>query len=181
MDNKYEVYRKIRYQRTYRTLGKMSLGRVVLGFLLLFSTLFISGLVSQRIAARGNFHLAEKLMIAPEWMEKYKPETKDFIEAGVLYQDGEYEAAAEAFAAIEEVDAAAAMYSLSMLKISSEKLAAGESDAAYDALTAVDFSLLTEGTEEYFSLCEALYENYASSDAQKADNLKSLLELKTES
>jgi len=181
MENKYEVYRQIRYQRTYRTLGKMSLGRIIVGILLLISVLFISGLVSQRLAARGHFRLAETLMIAPQWMEKYKPETKDFIEAGVLYQDGDYEAAAKAFAAIEDVDAADAMYSVSNLKLASEKLTSGDMDAAYDAFISADFSHLNEETEEYISVCSKLCEHYASLDTQKADTLKALLEKNTES
>lgn len=179
MENKYEVYRKIRYQRTYRTLGKMSLWRVVLGLLLLLSTLFISGLVSQRIAARGNFQLAEKLMIAPGWMEKYKPETKDFIEAGVLYQNGEYEAAAEAFAVIEEVDAVPAMISRCNLKIASENLAGKDFDAAYSSLLLVDFSHLDGEAEEYVSVCNSLYEHYKNADTQKAEKLEAMLNIES--
>ena len=183
MENKYDVYRRIRYQRTYRTLGKMSLWRVLLGVLLLASTLFISGFVSQRIAARGNFRLAETLMIAPGWMEKYKPETKAFIEAGVLYQDGDYDAAAEAFAAIEdeEVEAVLVMLSRCYLKMASEEYAAGDMNGAFEALILADKSLLTEEAEEHSSICKALYEHYASSDEQKAATLKALLEQNTES
>lgn len=179
MENKYEVYRKIRYQRTYRTLGKMSLWRVVLGLLLLLSTLFISGLVSQRIAARGNFQLAEKLMVAPGWMEKYKPETKDFIEAGVLYQNGEYEASAEAFAVIEEVDAVPAMISRCNLKIASENLAGKDFDAAYASFILVDYSHLDEDAEEYASVCNALYEHYKNADTQKAEKLEAMLNIES--
>lgn len=181
MDNKYSVYRQIRHDRTYRTLGKMSWWRIVLGIVLIILVLLISGFISQQFAARGQFHIAEKLMIAPEWMEEYKPDTKAFIEAGVLYQDGEFEAAAEAFDSIETVDAAEAMKSLSYVKLASEKLADGEMDAAYDALIDVDFALLSEDDgQEYLAVCVALREHYSlaeSTEAQKRDQtLQGLLD-----
>ena len=96
MENKYSIYRDIRYKRTFRTLGKMSWWRIVLGFILIVLVVFIAGLPSQMLATREEFRMAEKLMISPEWMEKYKPETKAFIEAGVLYEDGKIEEAYEA-------------------------------------------------------------------------------------
>ena len=88
MDNKYSVYRQIRYDRTYRTLGRMNWIRVVLGAVLLVSIFFISGTVSEYFASRGNYAFAEKMMLAPAWMEKYKPETKAYLEAGALYEGG---------------------------------------------------------------------------------------------
>ena len=76
MDNKYSVYRQIRYDRTYRTLGRMNWIRVVIGAVLLISIFFISGTVSEYFASRGNYAFAEKMMLAPAWMEKYKPEMR---------------------------------------------------------------------------------------------------------
>ena len=84
MSNKFDTYRSIRFKRTYRTLGKMSWWRIVLGLALMCYVLLLSGLVSQLFASREKFVVAEKLMISPEWMDEYKPETKAFIEAGVL-------------------------------------------------------------------------------------------------
>lgn len=98
MDNKYSTYRKIRYDRTYRPLGKMTWWRVVLGILLLLLVFLLSGAVSQSFASRGQFRTAKTLMISPSWVEKYKPELKAFIDAGVLYEAGEYDAAAETLA-----------------------------------------------------------------------------------
>ena len=94
MDNKYSVYRQIRYDRTYRTLGKMNWIRVVLGAVLLISIFFISGTVSEYFAARGNYAFAEK-------MEKYKPETKAYLEAGALYEGGDYDGAYAAAVAVD--------------------------------------------------------------------------------
>jgi len=179
MENKYDVYRQIRYQRTYRTLGKMTIGRVIIGIILLSSVFFISGLVSQMFAARGHFRTAELLMVAPGWMEKYKPETKAFIEAGVLYQEGDYEAAVEAFDEIEEVDAVPAMKSLANVKLAALKFAEGDIDAAYEAFTAADYTLLSEDDgEEYLSLCNTLLNHYdsAGNAKEKTDNLRSLLD-----
>ena len=53
--SKYSVYRQIRQQRTYRTLGRMTRLRVIIGFVLLLSVFFISGTVSKSFAARGDF------------------------------------------------------------------------------------------------------------------------------
>ncbi len=93
MDNRYSVYRQIRYERTYKTLGKMNWVRIVLGALLLISVFFITGTVAEYFASRGNFSLAEKMMLVPAWMENYKPETKAYIEAGALYESGDYDGA----------------------------------------------------------------------------------------
>lgn len=60
MDNKYSVYRQIRYDRTYRTLGRMNWIRVVLGAVLLVSIFFISGTVSEYFASRGTMPLRRK-------------------------------------------------------------------------------------------------------------------------
>jgi len=161
MDNKYSVYRKIRFDRTYRTLGKMSWWRIVLGIVLLIVVLLISGVVSQRLAAGGNFRAAEKLMIHPAWMEKYKPETKAFIEAGVIFQDGDFEKAALAFSEVEGVDAADAMESVAWMKLASHNLSAGEHAKAYEAVIKADSSFLVEEyAEEYTDVCSSLMEYF---------------------
>ena len=93
--NKYSVYRQIRYDRTYRTLGRMTWWRVVLGLVLLASVFFLSGTVSQSFAARGQFRTAERLLLSRTWMERYRPDLLAFIDAGAAYEDGNYDAAYE--------------------------------------------------------------------------------------
>ena len=88
MDNKFSLYRKIRYDRTYRPLGKMSLWRVVIGSLLLLSILFFTGIMSRPFAAKGDFRTAKALLITPAWLERYHPDDMAFLNAGILYQDG---------------------------------------------------------------------------------------------
>ncbi len=180
MDNKYSIYRDIRYQRTYRTLGKMSWWRIVLGIILSIYVLLLSGLISQLFAAREQFRLAEKLMISPAWMEKYKPDTKAFIEAGVLYQDGNIEAAVEAFGKIIDYDAADVMKSRALVKLASEKLSSGSFDEAYDCLAAVKFSfLLKEERQEYLYICQALSEYYTNSGSDNSTEIIEALEAMT--
>ena len=104
MDNRYADYRQIRYNRTYKTLGSMNLVRIVLGILLLISVLFISGTVSEYFAAQGKYTAAEKTMLFPSWMEKYKPETKAYIDSGALYENGDLNGA---YNALLKVDPAA--------------------------------------------------------------------------
>ena len=101
MPNRYEVYRNIRQHRTYRTLGKMTWWRVALGLTLLLLVFLLSGAVSDSFASRGQFKIAKALMISPEWMERYRPEDKRFIDAGALYQQGEYEGAMEALDSLD--------------------------------------------------------------------------------
>ena len=185
MDNRFDVYKSIRYQRTYRTIGKITWWRILLGAILLASVFFISGVVSQRIAARGNFYLAEKLMVSPQWMEKHKPETKAFIEAGVLYQDGDYEAASEAFAVIEDVDAAVAMKSSCDVKLARIDFEAGEYESAFNFINSADYSLLSEeDLLEYKDICTLLYEHFKGSNfdgsAEYAEKMFQLIELYSE-
>ena len=104
MDNRYAEYRQIRYNRTYKTLGSMSLMRVVLGILLLISVLFISGTASEYFAAQGKYTMAEKTMLFPSWMEKYKPETKAYIEAGSLYEEGDLNGAYDALMKVDPAE-----------------------------------------------------------------------------
>ena len=157
MDDRHSVYRQIRAQRTYRTLGKMSWWRIVLGAALLLSVFLISGFFSQRLAAAGRFRAAEKLMLSPRWVETYRPALKAYIEAGVLYEDGDYAAAREAFSAIEGEEAAAAMASLSALRLAAQLYEAGDAEAARAALGAADAALLPEdAAAEHAALSAAL-------------------------
>ena len=74
MDDRHSVYRKIRYDRTYRPLGKMTWWRIVAGILLLLLVFCMTGIVSRPFAARGHFKAAERLLIIPSWMETYRPD-----------------------------------------------------------------------------------------------------------
>lgn len=182
MDNRYSIYQKIRQDRTYRTLGKMSWWRILLGLLLLVLVLLISGTPSQWLASGGNFRLAEKLMISPAWMEKYKPETKAYIEAGVLYQDGDFAGALDSFGKLGD-GAAAVMESLSAEKLAFEKLSAGEYDGAYAAATEVTLTLLPEDSrQEYLELCSALYVHFSTAGGgeARAQTLLDVLEAQAE-
>ena len=164
MESKYSVYRRIRYDRTYRPLGKMSWWRVIIGLALLFFVFLLSGTVSRGFASRGHFITAQKLMISPAWMEKYNPELKAYIDAGALYETGEYEAARRAFADLGDRDSAIAMGNLCALKLAAEEYAAGEYGTACSLLTEVDVSLLQSAGEEaeYYRLCSALLEHYSA-------------------
>ena len=159
MENRYEVYRNIRQQRTYRTLGKMTWWRIVLGLLLLALVFLLSGAVSDSFAARGNFTLAEALMISPEWMERYRPEDKRFINAGALYQRGEYEGAMEALDSLallrdasssdggesrEDDTAFRSLRSAVVLSLAEQRLQEGRAEDARALLPEVDSSLLDE-------------------------------------
>lgn len=157
MNSPYGVYRQVRAQRTWRPLGKMSWWRIVLGSALLLSVFLISGFVSQRLAGAGHFRAAERLMIAPGWVETYRPELKAFIEAGVLFEDGAYGQARDAFAALEDVEAAQTMKNVSALKLAVQQLQSGDAEAAAAALNTVDAALLPERyAEEYQTLRTAL-------------------------
>lgn len=166
MDNKYSLYRRIRQERTYRTLGRMSWWRVVTGVLLLISVLFISGQVSMSLASRGHYTAAQKLLVWPWWVDNYRPGLREYISAGVRYQNGDYEAACEVFDALEE-ESAAALRSLSALRLAGERLAAGDCDAALDAVVKVDAAALSEeNRRELASLCEALALHYDGTEDQ---------------
>lgn len=150
MDNKYSVYRKIRQERTYRTLGQMSWWRVLLGTLLLLSILFFTGIVSRPYAAKGDFRTAKILLITPAWMARYHPEELAYLDAGVLYQDGYYDAAMVNFRSLES-EAAKTMYSRSALRLAEEKLAQGDASGAAAAFAEVDGSLLPEEDAALFA------------------------------
>ena len=166
MDNKYGVYRQIRYNRTYRTLGRMTWWRIALGAVLLLSVLFISGFVSVRVAMTGHFKTADTLMV-DSFMETYRPTVKAYIEAGVLYDEGDYAAALEAFRAVETAAAAedngagtradaAAMRSLAALRLAQERYEAGAPDLAREALAAVDAAQLDEANAAVLETLTAL-------------------------
>ncbi len=163
MDDRYGTYRQIRAQRTWRPLGRMSWPRVILGAALLVLVFLMSGYVSGRLAENGRFHAAQTLMISPRWMETYKPNLKAFIEAGVLYEDGAYDAAREAFAVLaasdgaSEREAAELMESLSALKLARQYYENGDAENAGAALTSVKEDVLPESDrEEYRDLCTLL-------------------------
>ena len=104
MNSRTSIYRQIRAQRTWRPLGKMSWWRVGVGIALLLFALLLSGVPSQRLAASGRFTAAERMVISRAWMERYKPESMRFIQAGALYERGEEEAARELLGSINPSD-----------------------------------------------------------------------------
>ncbi|MDO4973995.1 MAG: hypothetical protein Q4E38_07290 [Eubacteriales bacterium] len=157
MDNRYGSYRQVRAQRTWRTLGKMSWWRIILGTALLLSVFLISGFFSQRLALAGHFRAAQKLMVYPRWVEQYRPDLKAFIDAGLLYESGDYEAAREAFAGIDEQQAAAVMANTCAVKLAAEKLRDGDTEAGRALLDTVDPTLLQkDAAAEYTALLEEL-------------------------
>ena len=172
-------YRQIRYDRTYRTLGKMSWWRIVLGVALLLVVVFLSGTVSQSFAARGKFVMARKVMLSPGWMERYKPETKAYIDAGVLYEQGDYEEAYAAFAAIDGYEAADTMKARTALKLAAMRAEEGKYDDSYWLLVSIDPSRLTEDEKpELRRLCRELTEFYAAStDEATAQKLQTLVDI----
>ena len=179
--NKYSVYRNIRYRRTYRTLGRMSWWRIALGLALLVFVFFLSGTVSSSLAARGHFKAAERLIVSPRWMEQYRPELKAFIEAGVLYEDGDYEGALSRFDALGDVEAARAMRSVTAVRLAQSLLDGGDCDGAFEAITKADAALLSEsGSGDFRAVCEALCAHYAarsdSASRERAARLASLLD-----
>ena len=169
MDNKRAAYRQIRYDRTYRPLGKMSWWRVILGLTLLVFVFLLSGTVSQGFASRGHFKTARTLMVSPAWVEKYKPELKAFIDAGIPYENGDYEAALQAFDSLDNNDAAVTMHNRCAVKLASEKITAGEYDDAFRALAGADASILPDAeAEEFYSDCTVLLDHY-SKEAETGD------------
>ena len=146
MNSPYSTYRQIRAERTWRPLGKMSWWRVVLGSLLLLSVFLISGFVSQRLAMAGHFGAAQTLMVSPRWVETYRPELKAFI----LFENGEYEQARSAFAAIGDVEAAQSMKNVSAVKLAAQALQSGDAETAAAVLESVDASLLPEAERQEF-------------------------------
>ncbi len=179
MGSRLGEYKRIRYNRTYRSLGKMTLWRVLLGFALLIYVFLLSGAVSLRLANAGHFKAAETLMVSKSWMAKYKPEVMAYIEAGFVYQEGDYEIAAECFGQIENFPAAATMRSDSLVKLAAARLSQGDPDAAFDALTQADANLLPEKSLlEYRSVCSKLLDYYEAQDEDVAIlRAQSLLEM----
>ena len=155
-NNRFSLYRRIRHERTYRTLGKMSWWRVVLGTALLVSILFFTGILSRPFAARGEFRTARALLLFPSWMEHYHPEDLAYLDAGILYEDGKYAEALTAFEALSS-DAALSMQSVSALRLAEQRLASGDAEGAREAAAEIDGSLLPETeAEPYAAVSEAL-------------------------
>ena len=175
--NKYSEYRRIRAERTYRPLGRMTWWRVALGLALLVFVLFLSGTVSSSLAARGHFKTARRLEVSQRWMETYRPELKAFIEAGVLYEDGALEEAFEAFDALGDLDAARTMRSVTAVELAAQRLEGGDYDGAYAAVMQADGALLPqEAGESFRTVCENLLAYCtANADADRAAALQSLL------
>jgi len=175
--NKYSVYRNIRYQRTYRTLGRMTWWRIALGLALLVFVLFLSGTVSSSLAARGHFRAARRMEVSQQWLERYRPELKAFIEAGVLYEDGDYEGAYLAFDALGDLESARAMRSVTAVRLAEQRLEAGDFDGAFEALLAADAAALAEEERSLYRFVgEALRDHYAANaDGDRVSRLSSLL------
>ena len=76
--------RKIKEDRVYKTLGKMSWQRVVLGVILLLYVFMLAGTVSEFCLNHGHPKAADTFMVEA-WMDKYKPEEKALIKAWVAY------------------------------------------------------------------------------------------------
>ena len=72
--------RKIKADRVYKTLGRMSWQRIVLGVILLLYVLMLAG--------TGRYNAAETFMV-DRWMENYKPEEKALIDAWVAFDEGD--------------------------------------------------------------------------------------------
>lgn len=93
--------RKIKADRVYKTLGKMSWQRVVLGFALLVLIVFLSGVASDFFFKGGHYRLAENCMISEKWMENNKPDAKKLIDAGYLYSNSDADGAYELIVSID--------------------------------------------------------------------------------
>ena len=146
--NKYSQYRAVKYDRTFKTLGKMTWWRIALGIVLLILVLFMAGVVSDSFAARGNYIAAEKCMLFPGWMETYKPEYKAYYEAGALMQQGDAEAAYERLADVKEHEAALALRADAAIELAKSALSAGDNDAAYDYIASTAPENVAEDARE---------------------------------
>ena len=178
--SKYSVYRQIRQARTYRTLGKMSWQRIALGLALLASVFFISGAVSGFFAARGHFRTAQRLLLSKRWVETYRPELKAWIDAGVRYEEGDYEDAFEIADSAGDFEQARILRSAAAVKLAEERLKAEDRDEAFDAVCAVESERLDEAQRAQFrEICTSLkawYGRINSIEAnQKVQKLASLL------
>lgn len=96
----YYQNRKIKADRVYKTLGRMSWQRVVLGVILLLYVLMLAGTVSEFLLMKGRYNAAETFMV-DRWMENYKPEEKALIDAWAAYDNGDCDTA---FEQIEDID-----------------------------------------------------------------------------
>ena len=131
MAGNYANNRKVKADRVYKTLGKMSWQRVVLGIMLLILIFFLAGTVSEFFLDRGEYKKAEACMVSERWMESYKPETKKLIDAGALYCRGDFDGACLQLADIE------------LSELSSKRL-----DALHELSAAVAAELEAEGKTE---------------------------------
>ena len=76
--------RKIKEDRVYKTLGRMSWQRIVLGAILLIYVFMLAGTVSEFFLNHGHPKAADTFMVEA-WMDQYKPEEKALIKAWVAY------------------------------------------------------------------------------------------------
>ena len=145
----------------------MTWWRIALGIALLILVLFMAGIVSDSLAARGNFIAAEKCMLFPGWMETYKPEEKAYFEAGALLQQGDIKAAYGRLTEVEEHEAALSLRADAAIELANEALAAGDSSAAYDYIASVSPEHVADGARDGFkAVCGRLLEVFAD-DAEK--------------
>lgn len=160
----------------YKTIGTMSWWRIALGVALLILVLFIAGIPAELFARTGNFKAAQKLLIAPAWMEKYKAEEKDYIDAGVLFQEGDYDGAYEAFSQIDNYKSATAMEEVCKVYLAQEAFEADKPEEAYTLVTQLDKSVLSqEDFDKYNELISSLIESFRDVDGKKVTVLEGLI------
>lgn len=92
--------RQIKADRVYKTLGRMSWQRVVLGIVLLIFVLMLAGIGAEFCLNRGQYDTAQKLIVAEKWMAEYKGAEKKLIDAGAALESGEPEKAYELIAGV---------------------------------------------------------------------------------
>lgn len=154
MNDKYAVYRKIKHDRAFKTLGKMSLWRVALGILLLIFVFIMTGTVSMLFANNGNFKAAERLIVTG-WMDEYTPDRAAYFRAGARLQEGNAEAAYELLAEVEKPEAAIALRQAAAVELAAQKLEQGDEAAARELFAAVDAALLPETYAEAYAALAA--------------------------
>ena len=140
----YAANKKVKADRVYRTIGKMNIWRIILGVLLLVCVLLISGTVSELCASRSHFRAAQVFMIAPSWMEEYKPQERAYFAAGALYEEGDYNSALNAFSEIEDYEPARAMEARCLLALAARAADEGDTAKAAELAAEIDTALLNE-------------------------------------
>lgn len=85
--------RKIKADRVYKTIGVVTPLRVAAGAVLLLFIFIFSGSPAEMLTNTGHYSSAEKLVLFDGWMEEYRHDTFEYIKAGTLYGEGDYEGA----------------------------------------------------------------------------------------